>query len=63
MGEAGNKFVALLKSRKFWAAILGIVVLFVGERAGLGTEQLTEAVAVVIAYILGVSLEDGLTRR
>ncbi len=63
MDEIGNKFVGLLKSRKFWAAIVGLVVLFLGDRAGVDQEALAGAVATVVAYILGVALEDGLSRR
>jgi len=58
-----NKFLSLLKSRKFWAGIVGLAVVVVGERAGVDATQLTEAVAVVVAYILGTALEDGLSRR
>ena len=60
MEDFGNKFVALLKSRKFWAAIVGLVVIFLGDRAGVAQDQLTAAVATIVAYILGTALEDGL---
>lgn len=52
-----DKLLALLKSRKFYAAVVGLVVLFVGDRAGIDQEQLTNAVYLVVAYILGTALE------
>ena len=58
-----DKLLALLKSRKFWAAVVGIVFLFVGSRAGIDLETLIGAVVVIVAYILGVALEDGLRAR
>jgi len=61
--QVDNKFLSLLKSRKFWAGIVGLAVVVVGERAGVDATQLTEAVAVIVAYILGTALEDGLSRR
>ena len=57
-----NKLVQLLKSRKFWAAIAGLVVAIFGERAGLTADQIAAAVATVITYIMGTALEDGLSR-
>ena len=56
-----DKLNALIKSRKFWAAIvaLGLIVLkaFV---PGLPIEasQLTEMVWVLVAFIIGTGLED-----
>lgn len=53
-----NKFEALLKSRKFWAALIGLAVVFVGDRAGIDQARLLEAVVVVVGYILGTALES-----
>ena len=58
-----DKFLDLLKSRKFWAAVVGLVFIFLGERAGVDLAQLVEAVVVIVAYIIGTALEDGLSRR
>lgn len=58
-----DKFLLLLKSRKFWAAIVALIVATAGERAGLDAEAITAAVATIVAYILGTALEDGLSRR
>jgi len=58
-----DKLLALLKSRKFWAAVVGLVFLFVGTRAGVDLETLIGAVVVIVGYILGTALEDGLRAR
>lgn len=55
-----EKILALLKSRKFWAALVGLVGVFLGERAGIPLDQLANAVYIIVAYVLGVALEDGL---
>ena len=57
-----SKLLALLKSRKFWAAVVGLVVAVLGERAGVDIEALVASVAVIAAYIIGTALEDGLAR-
>lgn len=53
-----DKLNELLKSRKFWAAAVGLVVLFVGARAGVEQQQLTDAVLLIVSYILGTALES-----
>jgi hypothetical protein len=53
-----NKFIDMLKSRKFWAAIVGLLVVFVGDRAGVQPEALLNAVVVVVGYILGTALDS-----
>ncbi len=58
-----DKLSQLLKSRKFWAALAGLVFLFVGARAGVDQEQLTNAVLLLVTYILGTALEDGLRKK
>ena len=58
-----DKILALLKSRKFWAALVGLVVVFLGERANIPFDQLVNAVYVVVAYIIGTALEDGLRSK
>jgi len=58
------KFKLLLGSRKFWAAVFGLVIVIVKAfypDFPLEADQLTAVVAVLVAYILGVALEDGLT--
>lgn len=55
-----DKLLYLLSSRKFWATLVAIVVLWFGPRAGIEGAQLTEAVLAIVAYIIGTALEDGL---
>jgi hypothetical protein len=60
-----EKFKQLLGSRKFWAAFIGLaLVILKAYRPDfpLGEEQLTVVVHVLVAYILGTGIEDGLSR-
>jgi len=59
-----EKLKLLLGSRKFWAALVGLV--FVVLQAfypdfPVDAEQVSNLVYVLVAYILGVAIEDGLT--
>ena len=47
-------------SRTLIAAIVGLVVVVFGQRAGMTGDQITEAVYVIISYILGRSVQKGL---
>jgi hypothetical protein len=62
-----NKFLALLKSRKFWAAVLGVLAVFLTDLLGMDAEMaelITQAImAIVGTYIIGTALEDGLSNR
>jgi len=58
-----DKLARLLRSRKFWAAIAGLIVAIFGARAGLDAQAITQAICAIVAYILGTALEDGLARR
>ena len=60
---AKEKLIQLLKSRKFWAAIVALVLSIFGSRAGIDQEALTLAISTLIAFILGTALEDGLKAR
>jgi hypothetical protein len=53
----------IFKSRKFWAAVVGLGIAVFGDRAGIDAVGLTAAVVVVVGYITGTALEDGLTAR
>ena len=59
-----NKLVLLLKSRKFWAALLGIVGVVLVQVVGLpeaSAELVTNAIMAIIgAFVIGTALEDGL---
>lgn len=62
-----GKLKLLLASRKFWAAIVGLVFVFIAEFVSefpLSAEQVTNVVMVVVAYIIGTGIEDsGLARK
>jgi hypothetical protein len=56
-----DKLLALLKSRKFWAAIVGLVVVTASKldpNFPISAEQLSSIVYLLVAYILGTGLED-----
>ena len=56
-----NKLIVLLRSRKFWAALAGLLVVilrgFVAEFP-VDDEQLVGLVVVIASYILGTAIED-----
>ena len=61
-----DKFKILLGSRKFWAALVGLVLMVVKAWVPdfpLEAEPLSAILAMLAAYILGTALEDGLSRR
>jgi hypothetical protein len=47
-----------LTSKKFYALLIGLLFLFFGERAGVTAAQLSEAVTLIVAYIIGQGLAD-----
>ncbi len=60
-----SKLKQMLASRKFWAALVGLVLVVVkAYKPDLPVDevQVTNLVAMLAAYILGVALEDGLRR-
>ncbi len=60
-----TKLKLLLGSRKFWAAVVGLALVIVKAffpDFPLAEEELTKVVYVLIAYILGTGIEDGLSR-
>jgi hypothetical protein len=66
MGSYQNKFVALLKSRKFWASFLGLASVIVVFMTGheLPVETLVNAIVAIIGlFTVATALEDGLSRR
>ena len=61
-----SKFKQLLGSRKFWAALIGLVLIIVKvwqPDFPLAEDQLTAVIYVLVAYILGTGIEDGLTNN
>ncbi len=58
-----EKVKELLKSKKFWAALIGVVMIVVKEYAPdfpLNEDQISNIVYLLIAYIMGSGLEAGL---
>lgn len=61
-----SKFKQLLGSRKFWAALVGLAMVLVTHFVPdfpIAEEQVLALVLVVVSYILGTALEDGLSRN
>jgi hypothetical protein len=57
-----SKWILLLKSRKFWAAVVGLaLVIFRAYQPDfpIDDEQLSKIVLILIAYIVGTAFEDG----
>lgn len=53
----------ILTSRQFIAAFVGLVVVFFGQRAGLTADQITDAIYLLMTYILGRGIQVGLAGR
>ena len=65
MTEKGIGY-SLLKSRKFWAAVVGVVysmIYLVWPDFPIPEESVAGVVGTVVSYILGVALEDGLRKK
>ncbi|WP_298007923.1 MULTISPECIES: hypothetical protein [Anaerolinea] len=55
-----EKWKDLLRSRKFWAMLIGLILMVVKAYRPdfpLDEEQLSGMVALLVAYILGVAIE------
>lgn len=60
-----DKFKLLIASRKFWAALVGLILVIIKAYQPdfpLDGDQLTNVITVIVAYILGTGIEDGLSR-
>ncbi len=60
-----SKLTLLITSRKFWAAVIGLILMIVTAfkpEFPLTEDQLTPVIYLLVAYILGTGIEDGLTR-
>lgn len=53
----------VITSRQFWAAIVGLLVVFFGERAGLTADQITDAIYLLMTYIVGRGVQVGLAGK
>ena len=59
-----DKWKTLLGSRKFWATLVGLVFMIikvVKPDFPLDGDQLAGILALLVSYILGTALEDGLS--
>lgn len=58
-----NKLVALLKSRKFWATLIGLITIMgYGNYHGVPPEKIVDAIMVLVGIFTGsVAVEDGLS--
>lgn len=59
----GNKFLGLLKSRKFWLLVVALVVLIVGnvfyEGFALDGEAATGFLVILATYMVGLVIDPG----
>ena len=56
------KLLGVFHSRKFWAALIGTVFVVLDETVPafpLDAEQITNIVYMLVAYIIGVAIDDG----
>ncbi len=61
-----SKWKSLLSSRKFWAALVGLLFLTIRHydpNFNVPEEEAVAFISVLAAYILGTALEDGLSRN
>jgi hypothetical protein len=57
------KPLEVLTSRQFWAAIVGLLIVFFGERSGLTADQITDAIYLLMTYIVGRGVQVGLAGK
>lgn len=60
-----TKLEYLLESRKFWAAFIGLLITLLTHfvpNFPIAEDQLLEIALIVVSFILGTALEDGLSR-
>lgn len=60
-----SKLKLLLTSRKFWTALIGLALVIIKAYQPdfpLAEDQLSSVIYVLVAYILGTGIEDGLSK-
>jgi hypothetical protein len=58
------KWKLILCSRKFWAALIGVVFVIVkayNPNFPINADQLTSLVVILVGYIFGTALEEGMS--
>lgn len=64
VADAAPRGGSILRSRKFWAAVVGLLValgvLNIGEAQQVNLVEAIVTVATTVAYIIGTAVEDGL---
>jgi uncharacterized membrane protein len=56
-----NKLLGVFRSRKFWAALIGTLFVILDEFVPtfpLDADQVTNIVYMLVAYIIGVAIDD-----
>lgn len=53
----GDKINTMFKSRRFWVAVSGVIVIVAQDVIGLSQAQAEPIIAILIAWIVGDSLE------
>lgn len=53
----GDKINTMFKSRRFWVAVSGVIVIVAQDLIGLSQAQSEPIIAILIAWIIGDSLE------
>ena len=52
------KFKGIFTSRKFWAAVISIIILGIGEYFKIDKELINKILAVAMVYIIGTGISD-----
>ena len=56
MNDLFNKFLGVVVSRRFWAAVMGVILILFTDVFGMTEEQAQTIVALIMSWIVGDSL-------